>query len=119
MSYGDGVKRPVRGPDAARSILSQLAQARELWLLEPVIRLAEAEYAKGSGAAWRLTCWSHDGFNVRFRRQRDAAKHLEAMRDAVAQRAASVGIPTRLEIKHDPSGPTDGRGRAEVLRSAY
>lgn len=103
MEYGDGIKRSVRGPDAARSILSQVAQARELWLLEPIIAMTEAEYAKGNGSEWRLTCWSHDGFNVKFRRQRDAHKHLQAMKDAVAARAAEVSIPTCLEVKYDPS----------------
>lgn len=81
--------------DYARSILAQLNQAREIWLMEPVLRLAEEE-AKRDRPAWRIVLWLHDGVSVHFTRDRD--RHQRRIVAAVAERARKGGYPTRLEV---------------------
>ncbi len=97
MLYGDGIRRTVNGAAAAPSLLAQRAQARELWLLEPLIELAEREAAKGGTAEWRILAFQHDGASIRFKRRSSA--HLRAIQDAVAARADRYGYPTRLDVK--------------------
>ncbi len=99
MEYGDGIKRTVSGADAARSLLAQKAQARELWLLEPLIELAERE-AERTRPKWRVLCWQHDGCSIRFDGR--AELHLGRLEEAVAERAERYGYPTRLEVKCAP-----------------
>lgn len=110
LDYADGVRRPVAGPRAARSILAQLAQARELWLLEPLVSLAEAEAARRR-PEWRIVLWQHDGASLRFSRRADL--HLGRIAHAVEDRAREGGYPTRLEVKYDPDAVdiADWQGR--------
>jgi hypothetical protein len=106
MLYGDGIKRTVHGADAASSLLAQRAQAREEWLMEPLIGLAETEAAKGKDAEWSIRAWQHDGCSLHFRDGRPDRRtaHLDRITAAVAERADAAGYPTRLEVKHDPFG---------------
>lgn len=87
------------GDDPSRSILAQLAQARELWLMEPVIDLARREAAK-SRADWQIVAWQHDGVSIRYSRRRER-RELELM-SAVQERVEEGAYPTRLEVKHPP-----------------
>lgn len=104
VEFGDGSKRVVSGPNAKRSLLAQKAQARELWLLEPLIELAEAEARKGKGAEWRILCWQHDGCSIHFRRRRES--HEARIMAAVQDRADRYGYPTQLEVKY--TSPVSG-----------
>ncbi len=95
MKFGE-TKKEVRGAKAKRSLLAQEMQARELWLLEPVVRLTEMEYARDR-PEWRILCWQHDGFSVRVRRRDDL--YLQRIKEAVGYRAEAYGYPTRLETQ--------------------
>lgn len=101
VPYGR-TKRAATGGKARRSLLAQQMQARELWLLEPVIALTEAECARGR-PEWRILCWQHDGFSVRFRRRNRSDLYLGRIIEAVRERAEGFGYTTRLAVKEPPS----------------
>jgi len=79
-----------------RSILAQLNQAREMWLLEPVLRLAE-EQDEGP-QAWEVTLLQHDGFSIKVHNGQ-GKQVVETLQNAVAELAEHHGYPTRLEIE--------------------
>ena len=83
--------------DYSRSVLAQLNQARELWLMEPLLALAEHEAAKDR-PAWRIVLWQHDGVSVRF--YRDRARHEARITEAMDAHAERHGYSTRFEQKH-------------------
>jgi hypothetical protein len=81
--------RPIPNP---RSVLAQLAQARELQLLYPAIMLARQT------DQFQIMLWLHDGFYVAFRHQAQQERWIARMQRVVNQRAAELGIFTRLEV---------------------
>ena len=108
---------PADDLDYSRSILAQLNQARELWLLEPVIGLAEAEQAKAR-PAFRLVLWQHDGFSVKYRSDAERERWEPRILAGVAERAERHGYPTRLEVadQRPRSRPLDGIGHHAMPR---
>ena len=100
-----GVWRSAEGDDGvvtpagARSALACRAQARELWLLEPVVDDALAEAAKGQQALYVVTAWQHDGLTVKVKRGRHNDRVERRLRDLVERRAAEASIPTSLETE--------------------
>lgn len=80
-----------------RSVLSQLAQAVEWRLLEPLRR--EAMRVQTNPHGWRLLIWSHDGFSFRPRQWRDAEDICRRLVKLVDEQAHEMNIPTRLEFK--------------------
>jgi hypothetical protein len=79
-----------------RSILAQLNQAREMWLLEPVLRRAEEQ---DEGAKnWDVTLLQHDGFSIKVHNGQ-GKQVVETLQNAVAELAEHHGYPTRLEIE--------------------
>jgi len=92
---------PKGEKDYSRSILAQVAQSRELWLLEPAIELALAE-AKKSRPDFRIVLWQHDGFSVKFRSSARRKTAERKLTDAVKKRAVENGYPTALEVQWDP-----------------
>ena len=79
---------PADDLDYSRSILAQLNQARELWLLEPVIGLAEEAQAKAR-PAFRLVLWQHDGFSVKYRSDAERERREPRILAGVAERRAA------------------------------
>jgi hypothetical protein len=84
----DGTRR--RNLPNYRSVLAQLAQARELQLLEPVIDLAHQT------DQFTITLWLHDGFCMDVRDRRRAARWAAHIITAVNGQAEKLGIPTTL-----------------------
>lgn len=79
-----------------RSILAQLNQAREMWLLEPVLRRAEEQ---DEGAKnWDVTLLQHDGFSIKVHNGQ-GKQVVETLQNAVAELVEHHGYPTRLEIE--------------------
>ncbi|WP_157942276.1 hypothetical protein, partial [Salinibacter altiplanensis] len=79
-----------------RSILAQLNQAREMSLLEPVLRLAE-EQDEGL-QAWDVTLLQHDGFSIKVHDGQEE-QVVQTLQDAVGDLAERHGYPTRLEVE--------------------
>ncbi|MCS4046969.1 hypothetical protein GGQ04_002105 [Salinibacter ruber] len=80
------------------SLLAQVAQAREMWLLRPVLDLALEQKNDRKRHAWQVTLLQHDGFSVHFTRSREY--HLDRIKEAVKQRAERHGYPTELEVEN-------------------
>ncbi|MCS4117356.1 hypothetical protein [Salinibacter ruber] len=80
------------------SLLAQVAQAREMWLLRPVLDLALEQENDRERHAWQVTLLQHDGFSVHFTRSREY--HLDRIKEAVKQRAERHGYPTELEVEN-------------------
>jgi hypothetical protein len=78
-----------------RSILAQLAQAKELMLLAPVIDLA---LAHPGTHGFTITLWMHDGFSFVPHASRDGAHWENRLIEAVDQQARRMGIATGLKI---------------------
>lgn len=79
-----------------RSILAQLNQAREMWLLEPVLSLAENQ--DEGEQAWEVTLLQHDGFSIRVHNGQEK-QVVRTFKSAVADLAKDRGYPTRLEVE--------------------
>jgi hypothetical protein len=79
-----------------RSILAQLNQAREMWLLEPVLSLAEKQ--NKAEQAWEVALLQHDGFSIRVHNGQEK-QVVQTLKSAVADRAQFRGYPTRLEVE--------------------
>lgn len=73
-----------------RSVLAQLAQARELQLLEPVIDLAHQT------DQFTITLWLHDGFCLDVRDRSRADRWAAHIITAVNEQADKLSIPTEL-----------------------
>ncbi|MCS4197337.1 hypothetical protein [Salinibacter ruber] len=80
------------------SLLAQVAQAREMWLLRPVLDLALEQENDRERHTWQVTLLQHDGFSVHFTRSREY--HLDRIKEAVKQRAERHGYPTELEVEN-------------------
>ncbi len=104
---------PKKRNDSLRSILSQLNQAYELKLLEPVIKLALihagireftdselAEYNYGSSFSrgFSITYWQHDGFSIAPKNADDRQRIIDNLQYLVKKQAESLGIITELEL---------------------
>jgi hypothetical protein len=79
------------------SVLAQLSQAMELYLLMPVLDLAYETDEFG------IVLWQHDGMNVAFKNQGRKDRWMRKIQTAVNRRAAELSIPTRLEVAYDAS----------------
>jgi hypothetical protein len=79
-----------------RSVLARLNQAREMWLLEPVLRLAEKQ--DEGEQAWEVALLQHDGFSIRVHhgQEKQVVQTLKSVVDGFAQHH---GYPTRLEVE--------------------
>ncbi|WP_118828961.1 hypothetical protein [Salinibacter ruber] len=86
----DGCDNPVP------SILAAKNQAVEMWLLEPVLSLAESELEK-TRPYFRIILNLHDGFAVRHYRRKE--ENQDRLVDAVNERTEGADIPTVLEIE--------------------
>lgn len=88
------VKRRAR---EVRSVLASLAQARELWLLMPVVVEAEREGRKRR-PAFSIAAWLHDGFVVAVdaRRRGQVERRLKQL---VSARAEVFDVPTQLDAE--------------------
>lgn len=75
----------------SKSVLAQLAQAYELNLLYPVIKLAKSDNR------FQIVLWQHDGFSVHWLRKEDIPSVEFNLKHAVKERAVQLGINTELE----------------------
>ncbi len=81
-----------------KSILSQLAQTREMWLLSPALELAKEEQ-KEKSKPWQITLYLHDGFCVNF--PTSAGRfHLQQIQGVVKERCKKKGYPTSLAVEN-------------------
>ncbi len=78
-----------------KSILSQLAQTREMWLLSPALELAKEELSKSK--PWQITLYLHDGFCANMPQSR--GYHVDRIKEVVYKRAKGSGYPTGLEVE--------------------
>ncbi|MGB8353814.1 MAG: hypothetical protein WCD79_08015 [Chthoniobacteraceae bacterium] len=72
-----------------KQILAQVAQAVELKLVHPVIRLAMTT------DDFKVVLWQHDGFSVHFTRR--PGQWLDRISEVVQDQVDELGIKTRLE----------------------
>ncbi len=83
------------------SVMAQVNQSYELYLLEPVLDYVNAKDAYGEFLVdpkeLRLVIWSHDGFNIAVRRKDQILRYQQKLSKLVEERAQQVGIPARLE----------------------
>ncbi|BAY23738.1 hypothetical protein NIES2100_35300 [Calothrix sp. NIES-2100] len=77
--------------ECIRSVLSQQAQAVELYLLLPVLHLATTT------KDFAITIWQHDGFSVNFTDKTKTERWIKKIHAAVDARAKELGIITKLE----------------------
>lgn len=94
----------VHSADTGRSpssVMAQVNQSYELYLLEPVLDYVNERDAGGNFVVdpkeMRLVMWSHDGFNIAVRRKDQIFRYQEKLSSLVQERAKQLGIPTRLE----------------------
>ncbi|MCS3750581.1 hypothetical protein GGQ19_001750 [Salinibacter ruber] len=92
----------------ARSVLAQLAQAKELELLLPALDVAKSELhradeAEESPRFW-IVLWQHDGFSVHVRDQSRRDTYVKRFQEAV--NSAVGDYHTRLEVDY-PEGEFD------------
>jgi len=86
-------KKTNRNLPNPRSVLAQLAQARELQLLYPVVELASTT------DEFTIMLWLHDGFSVDFKDKSKKRRWIERITKVVNDRATELGIHTQLELK--------------------
>lgn len=77
--------------ESIRSIIAQQAQAVELYLLLPVLDLAK------STNDFVITLWQHDGFSINFTSEGRRDRWINKINKVVNDRAADLGIITKLE----------------------
>lgn len=87
------------GGDCSRSVLAQVAQARELWLLEPLIEACLDEAQCANSRFW-VTLWQHDGMSLRVSQNKTPNCHVEMLSELVNSRAMKFQYHTTIEIKH-------------------
>lgn len=91
--YGEWIELvEVAGEDNVKSILAQVAQAKELYLMYPIIQLA-----KGNEKRFQVVLWLHDGVEIRFMDQERKQQWKDKISAAVKVRADELNIPTYLE----------------------
>jgi hypothetical protein len=97
------------------SVMAQVNQSYELYLLEPVLDYVNAKDAKGTFLVdpkeMRIVLWSHDGFNIAVRRKDQIPRYQRMLSTLVKERAHATGIPTRLEWRKVEETPKEKRGR--------
>lgn len=76
----------------ARSILACEAQAMELWLLLPIVDLAQQTNE------FQIMLWQHDGLSISFKDNRRNDLWLNKISNIVKNRAQEVKIITKLKI---------------------
>lgn len=84
-------KRLSTAQFSERSILAQVAQAVEMWLVNPAIELAKKT------DEFKIVLWQHDGFSAHFARRGEMWRKRIAL--AVNERIAGAGVKSRLEWK--------------------
>jgi hypothetical protein len=97
--YGNRIRTENIDDDTPeRSVLSQLAQAREMQLLTPALELAEKVEEDYEKTPWEIMLYLYDGFCVKFNTPTEEY-HIPRIQEAVNQRCKNLGYPTRLEIE--------------------
>lgn len=97
--YGNEISTDSIDDDSPeRSVLSQLAQAREMQLLTPALELAEEVEKNYQVAPWEIMLYLYDGFVVKFNTPTEEY-HIPHIQEAVNQRCENLGYPTRLEVE--------------------
>lgn len=76
-----------------KSILAQLAQAYEINLLYPALKLAKLD------KRFHIVLWQHDGFSVYCLRKEDKEMIKFNVKYKIDERAVQLGINTELEIE--------------------
>jgi len=98
------VHHAVNGREPS-SVMAQVNQSYELYLLEPVLDYVNAKDANGkfivNPKEMQLVLWSHDGFNVKVRRKEQIIRYQQHLSKLVSERAQQLGIPTKLEFRND------------------
>ena len=91
------------------SVMAQVNQSYELYLLEPVVDYVNAKDAEGNFLVdpkeMRLVIWSHDGFNIAVRRKDQIPRYQRKLSTLVEKRAHQTGIPIKIEwrtVKEEP-----------------
>jgi hypothetical protein len=83
------------------SVMAQVNQSYELYLLEPVLDYVNARDSDGKFLVnpneMRLVIWSHDGFNIAVRRKDQILSCQRKLSMMVAEKAKQMGIPATLE----------------------
>lgn len=79
-----------------RSILAQLNQAREMWLLRPALDLALEEVNEKARPAWQITLLQHDGFSVHFTRTGSASYHLQRIQRCINKKGNAERLSYHL-----------------------
>ncbi len=83
------------------SVMAQVNQSYELYLLEQVLDYVNAKDSDGEFLVdpkeMRVVIWSHDGFNIAVRRKDQIARYQRKLSTLVEERAKQIGIPARLE----------------------
>jgi hypothetical protein len=83
------------------SVMAQVNQSYELYLLEPVLDYVNAKDGDGEFLVdpkeMRLVIWSHDGFNIAVRRKDQILGYQRKLSTLAAERAKQMGIPATLE----------------------
>jgi len=106
--FGRGISLRKNGWKPHR-VLAQLAQAREMKLLEPAIDLAiaeserarlEREAGKDEYPRFQIMLWQHDGFSLHVRDKSRAASIVRRFQEDVESGLGDY--PTRLEVKYKP-----------------
>lgn len=81
------------GGKKGRTMMAFEMQSREMWLMEPVIEMAQENEGK-----MLITLWLHDGVYIHYHKA-DRSKKLEReMMRRVNERAREAGYPTTLEL---------------------
>lgn len=87
-AYGNWL--PMKGNP--RSILAQVAQSHELYILEPVLELAETSHDV------RITTWLHDGVTINLRRREE--EYIKRAVETVQERCNAIGVYTELSVEY-------------------
>jgi hypothetical protein len=97
--YGNPISTESIDDDSPeRSVLSQLAQAREMLLLTPALELAQEVEREYEVPPWEIMLYLYDGFLVKFNTPTEGY-HIPLIQEAVNQRCEDLGYPTRLEVE--------------------
>lgn len=100
--YGEFIGLPVevtaRGRPRynPRSVLAQVAQAMEFWIVASVLEMARRT------RAFTIVHWAHDGFTVKIRDRNDAAKRIARIEQCVNEQAQNANVITALVTKSSP-----------------
>jgi len=95
------------------SVMAQVNQSYELYLLEPVLDYVNARHTDGrflvDPKEMRIVLWSHDGFNIAVRRKDQILSYQRLLSKLVEERGQAMGIPTRLEWTIVKEAPREER----------